>query len=152
MRLVLALPFSLSTTWIQHGSDQIAMRSNPSAVIVTSPLLPQPDDIAAWVHEVQHAHRPAGATITDEALVERETATKWRFRIATARIFLGEQVTAIRIGAIYSFFEHVASAVITLPALDDRELAARVEELIEILATARPDFSSQIASIHQLWR
>ncbi|MFN0247404.1 MAG: hypothetical protein ACKV2T_11000 [Kofleriaceae bacterium] len=154
MRLVLALPSHLSTTWIQHGPDQIAMRSTPAIVVVASVLLPLPDDVPAWMREVQHANCPAGSTVTAEALVERETTNGWPFRIATARLFVDQQVVAVRIGAFFSFLEHVASARVTFPsdAIDEHALVARVEDVLEIFGAARPDFSSQIAGLHQLWR
>jgi hypothetical protein len=150
MRLVLAVPPSLLSTWVVESDCRIAMRVDPAVSIIASGLLPLPDDVPRWVNDVQQADRRDGSSIVAAALVERETLTGWRFRIATARIVVEGAPSATRLGAFYRFLEHVAWAQVTFPfANPDRQ---RVEEAIEIFATARPEFSSQIAAVQELWR
>lgn len=146
MRLVLSLPETAAALWSRREPDRFEAGA---ATLTVGPMMALPDDVPAWVDGTLGAQRPPGAIVERGGLIERTTASGWRFRVVDARITIADRTTEVKMAAFYRFFEHVAAAVMRLPGEDPApELARRA---IEIFETATPDFSSQIVGLHQLW-
>ncbi len=150
MRLAIEIPSALQSAWVRESDTRIVARSGARAATITvGELIALPDDVPAWVGATLTADIPRDAVVERGGLVEHQTGTGWRFRLADARVLVDGQPCEIRMGAFYRFFEYTAAALVVIPGPGPAPDLAR--QAIEILATAAPDWSSRIVAMHQLW-
>lgn len=114
-----------------------------------SPLRLLPDDLRAWIRQAVGGDLPVGTAL--EIVSEREGTTDagWAMRLVEARAVERGAVREVRIAALYAFFEHGASVVIS--AASSAALEPHVEALVGWLRGARPDFSGEPAALAQLY-
>ncbi len=150
MRLSLSIPTELAGTWSLESEGRV-VTADPlrPALLTFGPLVPLPDDVDAWVDDVLRSETPENATLERGGLIERSTNTGWRYRVVDARVTHDGVATELRMAAFYRFFEHTGAALLRIPGAEPVPGPAR--QALQLFDTAVPDFSSQIAGIHQLF-
>lgn len=150
MRLSITIPSALKAGWHAASDTRIMSVSHPRVATITiGALIPLPDDVPEWVRATLRSDIQLDANLQAGGLVEHTTQTGWLFRLADARVLVGDAPTEIRLGAFYRFFEYTAAALVCIPGGEPAPTLAR--EAIDILATGSPNWSDQIVGVHQLW-
>ena len=140
MRLLLDLP----SGWARQASgDDAPVRIDDAVELTISPLLPLPEDVWEWAQGAPRRDLPAPATsATVGATSERRTTLGWPMTVLDSVALAADgAVVAARLHAVFPLLEH--GAIVTVTAREPARLAARREEILGALSTARPDWGDQ---------
>jgi hypothetical protein len=140
VRVALTIPDGWSVT----EDDEGGAASGPDAKLTWGGLGLVPHEPARVLADLAGAGLAAGGRIVPLSHEERLTADGWPFTLDVSEVLDASGARlAWRAYALYRFFEHAAVARISAPA--------PTPALLELLASARPDFSSAVASLAQLF-
>jgi len=147
MRLHLPLPATYETSTSPDGTLRAQLPSG--ATLTVPPLRPIPEDIWYWASSAQEVDLPAGAHTRQVRVQEARTALGWTISIVEKDTIAADgQVLDHRLHVVHVFHEY--GTVLSLRGTQGFE--ADRDELLEIIAAGRPDFSSkQVVSIYQLF-
>lgn len=156
MRLSLTFPASWE---LKHtpGNRRLAVLpgsdGKPRLIITFGGLTILPDEQRGWIEEALLAELPAGAHIAMGASSEWQTAAGWPMRLVEAQMLATRPDVVIeeRVCAFYAFMEHAAVAM--LRAGNKAHIEDNRDELLAILQSGRPDFSTpgQPVCLAQVW-
>lgn len=149
MRVTLSIPPGLRTVWQQTAAGTIVAAGGAFTIAVIG-MHPMPDDLDAWVAAALRRETPAGATIDVGRGTDLATAKGWPMRLVDGQVHVDGAVAELRLGAFYRFFEYGGVALARSDAHQPDPTLA--QEAIAILATAEPDWSSEVATVDELWR
>jgi hypothetical protein len=127
----------------------VSLGDDAAITIVPHAMRGLPDDLEGWVAGLMAVELPAGGAARLAGMVARATDKGWPWRLVDASVVREGIVVERRLGGFYRFFEYGGFALARAAGsdLDPR----RADEVIAILATAEPDWSSEVVAVHQLW-
>lgn len=155
MRISLRFPPRALWTVKEGPNDQrvailVDSGTLPELVVTYGPLIVRPDEPQPWMDQIVRSELPRGSTVTLGRTGAVVTTAGWPLRLIEAEVVdaSGDPIE-IRLCAFFTFMEH--ASVVTVRAPDRARLAARHDEVLEILATGRPDWRGEPTCLADVW-
>ena len=148
MRFTLTIPPALATDWTAASPTSIVARSGAFTIAIVG-LHPLPDDLDAWIATALRRETPDGAQLEIGRGTDQATARRWPMRLVDARVLVDGAPVEVRVAAFYRFFEYGGIALAR--AASGSPDPALAQEALAILATAEPDWSSEVVTVEELW-
>ncbi|MCA9678026.1 MAG: hypothetical protein H6708_28165 [Kofleriaceae bacterium] len=150
MRFTLGIPAARSAAWRAASPTRIVAVGDGAPVSITiGALIALPDDLQGWMQASLRLGLAAGATLAVGGMVDRHTAKGWPMRLVDARVVVDGEVVETRLAAFYRFFEYGGVALARAAGAEPDPDRGRA--VLDLLATAEPDWSDAVVAVHQLW-
>jgi hypothetical protein len=124
--------------------------SVPDALVTYGPIGARPDELRAWMEQIAQSDAPAGTRVRLGTAQELVSHAGWPLHLLQADLVDGKgNVLEARLCAFFLFMEHIAVA--TVRTRDRARQEALSQELLQILASRRPDWRSEPVCLAELW-
>jgi hypothetical protein len=147
MRLCLELPAGWPV--FEEGGGRVVSVPGTPATITISPLMPMPDDPAAYGQKLLREDALPGTTPRVVETRELRTVDGWRISaVETVAVDAAGAMVEKTVTLFYSLRRH--AAVVTIRTPSPEVFKTHAQEIMPACLRARPDFSSEVVALAQV--